>query len=316
MPDGAPEGFRGAVGQFQLAATLDRVSVTQGEPLTLRLTVTGTGNVEQLTAPELPVPDTWRVYENQTNYNSTVQDDVTIGEKVFEWQIIPDQPGQQTLPIITLSYFDPAEPAFRSVSTAAVPLEILPAAENAPTPVAIEAASTSLQVLPLKPVPAALEFAANPYPSAVFWGLWLLPPGVVLVSWIWVARRERQRRDEVKIRRSKALLQARKRLKSAERMPAKQAYQAIAASILGYFGDKMNQETRAFSHSDLQRVMAEQGIDPSVIGRVLACVEMAEAGRFAPVDVADVGALVNRSNEALTLLDKSWKSILVETTAP
>ncbi|MBC7812076.1 MAG: BatD family protein [Burkholderiales bacterium] len=316
LPDGAPEGFRGAVGQFQLAATLDRVSVAQGEPLTLRLTVTGTGNVEQLTSPELPVPPTWRVYENQTSYSSTVEDDVTIGEKVFEWQIIPDQPGPQTLPIITLSYFDPAEPAFRSVSTAAVPLDILPAADGVPTPMAIEAATTALRVLPLKPVPAVLEFASSPYPAAAFWVLWALPPGVALASWMWVARRSRQKRDEVKTRRSKALLQARKRLKSAERMPPKQAYQTVAESIVGYFGDKLNQETRAFSHSDLQRVMAEQGIDSGVIGRVLMCVEMAEAGRFAPVDLTDVGALVNRSIEALTALDKSWRAILVETTAP
>ena len=91
-------GFNGAVGQLEMQPTLDRQTTTVGEPLTLRLTVRGSANLEQLTAPQLPQTEAWRIYANPAAFVAEETEGLLVGEKTFEWLFTPLLAGQQNLP--------------------------------------------------------------------------------------------------------------------------------------------------------------------------------------------------------------------------
>ena len=53
LPAGAPADFNGAVGQFEIKATPDRLSTRLGEPVTLQVELSGAGNWGTLGDPQL-----------------------------------------------------------------------------------------------------------------------------------------------------------------------------------------------------------------------------------------------------------------------
>jgi BatD DUF11 like domain len=302
LPEGAPENFGGAVGDFTMQATLDQQSLALGEPFSLRLIVTGTGNVEQLPAPDLPLPADWRVYPNPTAYRSAVQNGILVGEKTFEWLIAPAQAGSQTLPEITLHYFDPANLVYRSASSAAVNLEILPA-EESPTQIAAVLAQPALAI---KPISASLQ-SGQPGVSLFFWILWLIPPAVLGGVWWWTRQQSIIKSNRLKSQQSRALLRAKEHLQAARKMPSDLVYRRTAETILTYLGDKLDVSPANVVQSQLRDLMVKRGASESLVDNVLACLEWAESGRYAPIEEVNILPLIEQTYKALATLDSTWK---------
>jgi len=102
---GQPENFSGAVGKFQMEATVNPKKSGPGDPVTLRVVVSGQGNFEAMGAPELTGAENWRTYPPSENFRP--EDAVNFsGEKVYEFMLIARTDQTQT-PGVTFSYFDP-----------------------------------------------------------------------------------------------------------------------------------------------------------------------------------------------------------------
>jgi hypothetical protein len=103
---GQPVDFSGAVGDFRVSSDIAPAGVAAGEPLTLRLHITGVGNFDRVDATMFDHLDRWKTYPAKSHF--TPSDAVGYrGEKVFEQPMIAAQPGEQTIPGLEFSYFDP-----------------------------------------------------------------------------------------------------------------------------------------------------------------------------------------------------------------
>ncbi|HEX2909024.1 MAG TPA: BatD family protein [Phototrophicaceae bacterium] len=308
LPAGAPVGFNGAVGQFNLTATLNRQSVILGEPLTLKLTLSGTGNVEQLSPPEVPAPEGWQIFTNPSTYTVAPENGSMVGQQVFEWVLVPNQTGPQVLPAATWIYFDPSRLAYRTLTTTPITLEVLPGADSSNLVVATPDSHPSFpasELLPLKPLPAVLT-SEGLEPGWGFWLLWLLPPMGAIVSFGWMERQRRRHRDQASLRRTAALKRARARLRAAGKAAPKAAYRQMEQAIYAYFDDKLAHSPRRLDLNGLQRVMDSRALPPAVAARVLACLEWANEGQYAPVNTVDVRQLVQQTLETLAQVDVAW----------
>ncbi len=302
LPEGAPADFSGGVGQFQMSVTLDRQSVHLGEPVTLRLTVTGSGNVEQMPLPTVPFPSTWRVYENPASYSATQQNDQVIGSKVYELVILPDQAGVQALPVVTLNYFDPAALVYRSVSSAPVEIEVLSTDSVAfPTP---EADNSVSSVMILKPIAATLPDSDNA--GLFFWFLWLIPPLVVAASWGWRSYQQQLRRNRLVNRQSQALQSAYKRLDASKKMASKAACEQVKIVVTGYIEDKMG--LSAGQAANWQQAMKTRGIPVQIGQELQSCIDFADQGLYAPDSNWEIKTLIDRVSKILSDVDRLWKA--------
>ena len=88
LPEGAPESFTGAVGQFDLDVTLEKSVIQANELNTLTLTITGSGNIEQIISPIPNFPMSWQVFDRAPIYDSLSQQ---IQSKTFTYQFFPDR---------------------------------------------------------------------------------------------------------------------------------------------------------------------------------------------------------------------------------
>ena len=104
---GRPQNFTGAIGVFVVKALpLNKTAIQVGEPLTLTIEVTGEGNFDRIHAPELVADPSWKTYTPKTDFRTN---DILgrEGVKAFEYIVIPQESGLQSLPSLDFNFFDP-----------------------------------------------------------------------------------------------------------------------------------------------------------------------------------------------------------------
>jgi hypothetical protein len=133
--EGRPADFSGAVGHFTVNSSLSESSAKLGDPLTLSLRVSGTGNFDRVNARMLTDVEHWKSYAPTSTFKPA--DDIGLrGEKTFEQPIIATQTGPQVLPAILFSWFDPATRHYETAHTEPLTASIAPSADAAPVALA------------------------------------------------------------------------------------------------------------------------------------------------------------------------------------
>jgi hypothetical protein len=132
---GRPSDFSGAVGTFKIADDASATTAAVGDPLTLKMRVTGTGNFDRVDSPMLEHVDEWKTYPPKSTF--TPGDSIGYkGEKTFEQPLIATHPGAQTLPGLTFSYFDPNTRTYETAHSAPLNVTISPALADTTLPAA------------------------------------------------------------------------------------------------------------------------------------------------------------------------------------
>jgi len=145
-----PADFSGAVGNFSISSDVSDEKVAAGDPVTLRLRISGTGNFDRVTTPMLHDVEHWKTYSPTAKF--TVEDDIGHrGEKTFEQPLIATQPGTQSLPALTFSWFDPTTRRYVVARTS--PLNV---AITAGTPASQGSSRVSLAPAPSRNTSASL----------------------------------------------------------------------------------------------------------------------------------------------------------------
>lgn len=119
---GRPNDFSGAIGTFQLEGAAAPQKVALGDPVTLSLKLSGTGNFQALKAPLLTGTQGWRTYPPADHFTGK---DILgwKGVKTFDVTMIAEQALTAT-PGSLFSYFDPIAAKYVTLTTPPLPLEV------------------------------------------------------------------------------------------------------------------------------------------------------------------------------------------------
>ncbi len=204
---GRPADFSGAVGTFKISADVSSAKNTAGDPLTLRMHVTGSGNFDRVDSNMLEAGSEWKTYEPKATFSS-IDPTGFRGEKTFEQPLIASQPGALTIPPLSFSYFDPATHRYETVHSAPLPVTVSPAANSAANepPPASAAAPTGAGAAPareshsgLRPDHAVTEARVDSLVPPYFQPQFIAIPSVLALlfggGWIALRRRERNALD-------------------------------------------------------------------------------------------------------------------------
>lgn len=319
LPDGAPEDFAGAVGQFEIEAWVDPTEGRVNEPVTLYVRVSGVGNVSALPDPtdgaEDALPD-WRVYDPQVTTDVGQENDAIRGAKLFERLLVPKTEGELTIPSFSLTLFDPAESVYRQIETQPLMVSVAPGETQDSGPIVISAGNGKQEVVVLasdirhiKPAPPALVTdRTSPLSQPLYWAGWVMPLLAVVGTWLWNRRRHHLAHNVAYARAQRARRQARKRLVEARKLletDQDAAYAAVARALTAYLGDKFNLPAAGLTRDAIQQTLSVSSISEELVGRLLTCLDWADSGRFAPVAAGrDVNDLIQEAEEIITLLEE------------
>jgi tetratricopeptide (TPR) repeat protein len=124
LPEGAPEGFDNAIGQFHIEATASETEIREGDPISVDLLISGSGNLDTLRPPKLIDEKGWKVYDSTPSQRGDERREMT-GAVTFRQFMRPLEP-KSMIPPFRLVYFDPTTEEYESVSTETIPLRVLP----------------------------------------------------------------------------------------------------------------------------------------------------------------------------------------------
>jgi hypothetical protein len=318
LPEGAPEGFAGAVGQFEITAWAEPTETRVNEPVTLFVRVSGVGNLNALPDPTAGAEERladWRVYDSQTTTNTGQDGDTIRGDKVFERLLVPKTEGDLSLPPFALTYFDPQAGAYRQIETQALVIHVAPGENLVPGPLPAENDKQDVVLLAgdirhIKSAPPALATQRTPYlERPLYWLGWIAPLLAVVGVWTWERRRQRLSSDVAYARAQRARRLARKRLAQARKQAQEDedaAYAAVARALGDYLGDKFNLPSAGLTRDAIRQALGQHAVPETLIERALAGLDWADSGRFAPIAAGrDVGELIDEAEDIVAELERS-----------
>lgn len=300
-----PANYTNAVGNYKMDVSVDKQRVKQHDPVTLRITLSGTGNISLLDAPKIDLPAQIDKFEPKTNVDINRQGPIT-GKKTFEYLLVPRAEGKVEIPALHFSYFNPAKKAYETVSSQPYSIDV----EHGEGQYANSGQNVSKEDIKLLNQDIRYikmnEPSLRPVDSYLInrpWmiGLFFLP--VLALGGVVFSKRREQRLlgDHNALRNRKAEKLAKARLKkSAKALKLNQTeifYQAISTALFGYLGDKFTIPTSELTREKIFDTLEAHGLSEENREKLKAALEECEFIRFAPT--------TDRENRMQPLYDSS-----------
>jgi hypothetical protein len=192
--EGRPADFHGAIGTFSIASDVSPAKADAGDPLTLRMRVTGSGNFDRVDSSMLEHLDQWKTYPPKSSFNTS--DPLAFsGMKTFEQPVIATKSGVQELPALTFSYFDPNTRRYETARSAPLSVTISPALADQTAPQAPSTAGLPENQYASGLRPDHVEITATSSLIPLYLQARFLPvPSIVVLAFAagWVSARRRR----------------------------------------------------------------------------------------------------------------------------
>ncbi|MFI5370059.1 MAG: VWA domain-containing protein [Candidatus Eisenbacteria bacterium] len=125
LPAGAPAGYGGAVGGFEVSWEADRDHTARDVPLTLRLSVRGRGNLPLIQVPAFASNDL-EVFAQTVDDSLGAPGSAGPGRKRFQWTVLSRREGPLEVPSPEFCWFDPADGRYHVVAPPSLRIEVDP----------------------------------------------------------------------------------------------------------------------------------------------------------------------------------------------
>ena len=316
LPD-KPAGFSGGVGDLNISSSINSTSVKTNDAVTVKLVISGTGNLKLLSNPEVKFPEDFEIYDPKSENNFRLTSDGLSGNKVIEYLAIPRNPGDYKIPPVSFTYFDVKSKSYKTLTTEGYDLHVEKGEGNATQTIANFTNKEELKVLnedirfikqnKVKLTPRGSFF----FGTTGYWLFYLIPALVFIVFFLIYRKQIAANANVAKVRTRKANKVAVKRLKLAGKLLAdnkKDAfYDEVLKALWGYVSDKLSIPMSRLSKDNIEEELRNYGVDNALIAEFLKVLDNCEFARFAPAD-ANQG-MDKVYAEALDIISKMEGSI-------
>lgn len=308
-----PDDFSGVVGKLRMEATLNRDSIDINDAVTLKVTISGAGNLKIAAAPKLKLPPDLEVYDPKINDDLVNSASGTTGTKTFEYLLIPRHNGDFSIPAITYSYYDPATGRYEKLTSEVFSLHARKGDEQGRgITVYGGVAKEDVQYLGkdirfLKPDSGNLRKSDGFILSnSSFYSAYAFAAFAFLLILFFRKERLRRNSDLITVKNRRAGKVAGKRLKAASAClrnnQTDNFYDEILKAIWGYLSDKLNIPLSDLNRSNAISILKQKGITDEKIEKLTHILDTCEYARFAP---SASGAQAENIFEDSTLFIKS-----------
>ncbi len=289
--EGQPDGFKGAVGQFSVDASLDKAEVQTNDAVTLRVRVSGSGNFPTMGEPAVTLPPTLETYPPKTSEKIDRGAGGLAGSRTYEYVLIPRVAGEEVVGPVKLPYFDPETKSYRLAGGDALKLKVT--GGNAVADGTVPAVSKQeLKLLGqdirfIKTDPGQLrKIGVAAWPASAFWLAVTLPLVALAGALVYRRRLDRLRGDVAYARDRRAKRLAKKRLgkaRSLMKTETREAFFAEAGKALsGFLADKLNLAEAGMLTEQVRTTLLERGVASETVEAYLDCLRVCDRERFAP----------------------------------
>lgn len=290
IPAKAPSGFSGAIGRFTFNANVDTRNVKAGDPITLRVSVVGSGNIKLVTLPKPQLPADMESYEPKISEEISRDGGIIRGKKTAEYLLIPRNAGQRTLEPIQFVYYDLDKREYISLRSPKFEFSIAPGKDFSSSGISLSA-KEDVRMLGedirfLKLSIGNLQSVDEINSSSWFLFVIVLPPLAFAGAWFYRKRMEKIYGDMPRLLFETAGREASRRLKKARALLEQgntESYHAeILKALMMYLEHKLRTPKSKFVMEEAITQLRQNDINEEIIQSLKACMERAEFVRYAP----------------------------------
>ncbi len=320
LPNGKPLDYSGFVGTLSLTSNITSQSVKVNEAITLKINLTGKGNMKILGNPQVKFPDDFETYDPKVSNNFKTNAAGTNGTKSIEYMFIPRHPGDFEIPSITLSYFDLATKTYKTLKTPTYKVVVLKGDGVAEEGQVVSSYVNKEQVkqigrdiryiqtadVVLKPAPKPI------FGTMFFWLLYLVPLIFAVVLILIFSKSARQNSDLAFVKNRKANSIAQKRLKLAARFlkegKKELYYEEMLKAMWTYISDKLAIPVAELTKDKVEVELRMKSVSDDKIHAIMNVLNTCEFARYAPNTGQDaMGNLYNETVDIISSLEQQLK---------
>lgn len=294
LPEGKPVGFSGAVGDFKISSSISATELSANEAVTIKLRISGTGNMKLIKTPEVQFPEDFEIYDPKVENKISLKNNGFSGEKVIEYLAIPRHGGEYTIPSTEFSYFDINSKQYKTLRTDSYTLNVKKGKEGSNESVATYVGKEELKYIGsdiryIKTGKIKLQKKDEHLFASLQYLLWYLLPLLLFALYIVLHyKKVAENANVAKMRTRKANKVAVKRLKIAKKLlkenKQNEFYDEILKAMWGYISDKLNIPVSRLSKENVSMELSNKGVEESVVKELEVLLGECEFARYAPGD--------------------------------
>lgn len=318
LPAGKPSDFSGGVGEFTISSSINSKELKTNDAITIKLVISGTGNLKLISNPEIKFPDDFEVYDPKVDNQVRLTREGLTGNKVIEYLAIPRHAGTYKIPGVSFSYFDIRSKSYKTLKTEEYVVNIEKGAGNADQVIANFTNKEDLKVLGediryIKQNEVTLQPKGSFfYGSMTYWLFYIIPALAFIIFFIIYRKQAAENANVAKVRTKKANKVATKRMKLAGKLLSENKkdafYDEVLKALWGYISDKLNIPVSRLSKDNIEEKLRNHGVNEELIKGFLNTLNDCEFARFAPGDENQaMDKVYSSSIEVISKMENSIK---------
>ena len=286
-----PANFSGGVGKFTISAQLDKTETKANDPISMRIIISGSGNLKLMKQPVINVPKDFDKYEPKVTDKTKLTSSGIEGSMIYDVLIVPRHQGKYEIPPVELTYFDTSANAYKTIKSEAFTLDVAKGSGAASVSdfsgQDLQELSKDIRYIKLGDTrQRALDDFF--FASTAYWICLVVLMLIFITLFIVFRQRAIDNANVTKMRGKKANKVATKRLKQAAKLmtdgKASAFYDEVLRALWGYVGDKLNIPVEQLSHDNISQKLSERSVDADTIALFIGALDECEFERYAPGD--------------------------------
>ena len=313
-----PDTFSDQVGSnYKMDLTYSTNQLRTNDPLDVKLTISGKGNLNQLSTPSLSFPSDFEVFDPEVKDQIKIGSSGISGKKTFNYLVIPRHRGTFEIPEYKFTYFDISSKKYKTLTSPAQTITVEKGDNEIETSSQssgvdkqnVEILNTGIRHIKEKTTLYATKDAT--YNTTLFWFLILMPFIIALAIYIFIIFKRNSNNDETVSKRKYANKNAANKLKKASLLLNEnkhlEFYEELNKALSDYCSHKLLIPTAELTKEKIISSLTEKKVDEATIKSLIQILDECEMARFSPVSHSGAEKTLTNATSIINQIEQDVK---------
>ena len=310
--EGKPEGFTGAVGEFDFIVTTSKDILRAKETTQINVEVNGQGNLKLFEIPKIITPNELEVYTPEHTEKIYTNSRGLSGKISDSYTVVPEYKGKYKIPEVSFSYFNPKEEKYTTIIADPLIIDVVGGKElptqkqdNTNLTQTVVTATNNFRYIEHKttfePIKKNDFFKSNLFYTLLFLPFLAIPFGIFIGK-----KKAKRDGDIVGNRLRKADRLAKKYLSQAKKQLGKKEafYIALEKALHNFLKAKLNIETSDISKEKITHILQDRKVDETTVKEFIDVLNDCDFARYTPTTNVQMQDEFEKAKMVITKIDK------------
>ena len=303
-----PADFSGGVGKFNISAQLTPASIKTNDAVTLRVIVSGVGNLKLIKEPVVVFPKDFDRYDAKVTDKTKLTANGVEGSMIYDFIAVPRNAGKYEIPPVKFVYYDTSTNKYATIESKGFTLNVAQGAKGGGVSdfTGQDVDLLNKDIRHIKTTPEELHGVNEFFFGSTSYWVTLALLAIAFISLFVIFRQRAIDNANIgKMRGKKANKVATKRLRVANKLMtagrSSEFYDEVLRALWGYVGDKLNMPVESLSRDNISQRLSEREVSEANVNLFISALDECEFERYAPGDAK--GNMNKTFNAAMTAIE-------------